>query len=259
MKLARIHRSLIALTTVAAFTFVSDHSTGPARAQASSNSLSTIEGRVILVGDRVAGASVTLYAAGEGTPTEVARSKTDAEGRFQLDARSAPEDSVLYVVAKGPNQAVALMTLLGTSFPKTITVNELTTVASTFTAVRFIKRGHHLRKSARTSDCRREYSQPGRSGDRRLGQSYFGSGQQHLDYDASESEHARLPHQRVCHGRRRRLALPLPPGGNFYRWGDAQEHSRSDGWHRSYAMGQPEGALRVVRRSLPATEGRCPA
>src|SRR5215471_12940653 len=88
MKLARIQRGLIALTTVAAFTFVSDRSTAPARAQASSNSLSTIKGRVILVGNRVAGASVTLYAAGEGTPTEVARSKTDAEGRFQLDARS---------------------------------------------------------------------------------------------------------------------------------------------------------------------------
>ena len=138
MKLARIQRGLIALTIVAAFTFVSDRSTGPARAKASSNSLSTIKGRVILVGNRVSGASVTLYAAGKGTPTEVARSKTDSEGRFQLDARSAPADSVLYVVAKGPNQAVALMTLLGPYFPNTITVNELTTVASTFTAARFI-------------------------------------------------------------------------------------------------------------------------
>jgi hypothetical protein len=138
MKLASIQSGLIALTTIAAFIIVSDRSSGPARAQASSNSSSTIEGRVILVGNGVAGASVTLYAAGEGAPTEVARSKTDAEGRFQLDARSAPKDSVLYVVAKGPNQAVALMMLLGNSFPSTITVNELTTVASTFTAARFI-------------------------------------------------------------------------------------------------------------------------
>src|SRR5215469_7241932 len=77
MKLACIQRGLIALTTVAAFTFVSDRSTGPARAQASSNSSSTIEGRVILAGNRVPGASVTLYAAGEGAPTEVTRSKTE--------------------------------------------------------------------------------------------------------------------------------------------------------------------------------------
>ena len=40
--------------------------------------------------------------------------------------------------AKGPNDAIALMALLGTSVPKTVTVNELTTVASTFTAARFI-------------------------------------------------------------------------------------------------------------------------
>ena len=81
---------------------------------------------------------MTLYAAGEGAPTEVSRTKTDAKERFHFDATSAPKDSVLYAVAKGPNQAVALMTLLGTSFPNTITVNELTTVASTFTAARFI-------------------------------------------------------------------------------------------------------------------------
>jgi hypothetical protein len=93
---------------------------------------------VILAGNRVAGASVTFYAAGEGTPTQVARCKTDAEGRFALDATSAPKDAVLYVVAKGPHPAVALMTLLGNSFPNTVTVNELTTVASTFTAARFI-------------------------------------------------------------------------------------------------------------------------
>ena len=140
MKLARIQHGLIASTTVATFIFVSGRSAGPATAQASSNSNSPgkIEGRVILAGNRVAGASVTLYAAGEGTPTQVARCKTDAEGRFELDATSAPKDTVLYVVAKGPHPAVALMTLLGNSFPNTVTVNELTTVASTFTAARFI-------------------------------------------------------------------------------------------------------------------------
>jgi hypothetical protein len=39
---------------------------------------------------------------------------------------------------KGPNDAIALMTVLGTSLPKMVTVNKLTTVASTFTAARFI-------------------------------------------------------------------------------------------------------------------------
>jgi len=39
---------------------------------------------------------------------------------------------------KGPNDSIALMAVLGTELPKTVTVNELTTVASTFTAARFI-------------------------------------------------------------------------------------------------------------------------
>ncbi len=55
---------------------------------------------------------------------------------------------MLYLVAKGgtpkaaadkgPNEAMALMALLGTEVPKKVTVNELTTVASAFTAARFI-------------------------------------------------------------------------------------------------------------------------
>jgi hypothetical protein len=39
---------------------------------------------------------------------------------------------------RGPAHAVALLSLLGTSLPSKATVNELTTVASTFTAARFI-------------------------------------------------------------------------------------------------------------------------
>ncbi len=56
---------------------------------------------------------------------------------------------MLYLVAKGgtpkagrakglPNAAISLMSVLGPSLPKTVTVNELTTVASAFTAARFI-------------------------------------------------------------------------------------------------------------------------
>jgi hypothetical protein len=45
---------------------------------------------------------------------------------------------VLYVVAKGPKEDVAFLSVLGEKPPATITVNELTTVASAFTAARFI-------------------------------------------------------------------------------------------------------------------------
>lgn len=70
---------------------------------------------------------------------QLAQSKTNASGAFKFNAQKAPKDSVFYLVAKGPNEAVALMSLLGTSLPEKVTVNELTTVASTFTAARFIK------------------------------------------------------------------------------------------------------------------------
>jgi potassium efflux system protein len=68
--------------------------------------------------------------------------------RGSRDAPRQPADSVLYLVAKGgtpkaaadkgPNDAIALMALLGSQLPKTVTVNELSTVASAFTAARFI-------------------------------------------------------------------------------------------------------------------------
>jgi ethanolamine utilization protein EutQ (cupin superfamily) len=95
-------------------------------------------GIVQSAGSPIAGSTVTLYATGTGAPTQLAQGKTDPKGAFKLNAKNAPKDSVLYVVAKGPKEGVALMSLLGTSAPKKITVNELTTVASAFTAARFI-------------------------------------------------------------------------------------------------------------------------
>ncbi len=108
----------------------------------------SLVGSVQVAGSSVAGVTVTLYASGTGAPAQLAQGKTDGDGAFKLDGGQAPEGSVLYVVAnggtpkaaeaKGPNEALALMALLGTTLPKTVTVNELTTVASTFCAARFI-------------------------------------------------------------------------------------------------------------------------
>ena len=107
-----------------------------------------ITGNVEGARSRITGATVVLYAAGEGAPTLLAQGKTDGNGAFKLNVKQAPKGSVLYLIAKGgtpkavaakgSNDAIALMALLGTSLPKTVTVNELTTVASAFTAARFI-------------------------------------------------------------------------------------------------------------------------
>ena len=89
-----------------------------------------------------------------------------------------------------------------------------------------------------------------------MGQGASGPAQQHPDHDARELEHTRLPHQRLRHRGRRRLARTLPQGRNPDRWCAAEEHARSNGRHRAKAVGEREGALRVVQRSLPAAERR---
>src|SRR5271157_6236698 len=93
-----------------------------------------LAGNVQGAGLPIAGSTVTLYAASTDAPTQLAQGKTDDSGTFTLTYGDAPVDSVLYVIAKGgtpkvaadkgPNDAIALMTVLGTSLPKTVTVNE---------------------------------------------------------------------------------------------------------------------------------------
>ena len=107
-----------------------------------------LAGSVQGAGKPIAGSTVTLFAAGMGAPTQLAQGKTDAQGAFKVNYADAPTDRVLYITAKGgtleaaaanhPNDVIALMTLLGTARPTSVTVNELTTVASAFTAARFI-------------------------------------------------------------------------------------------------------------------------
>jgi hypothetical protein len=104
---------------------------------------------VLGAGAPIADSTVTLFAASAGAPKQLAQAKTGADGRFTVDAGDPPgKDGVLYLIAKGgtpkaaenkgANEAIALLALLPPSLPNTVTVNELTTVASAFTAARFI-------------------------------------------------------------------------------------------------------------------------
>jgi len=107
-----------------------------------------IAGKVQAVGSPITGSTVTLYAAGTGARMQLAQSKTDDKGIFRLTVRKMPSDSILYVVARGgtpkasqiqsPNDAIALLAVLGTMPPKAITVNEFTTVASVWTSAQFL-------------------------------------------------------------------------------------------------------------------------
>ncbi|HXJ36767.1 MAG TPA: hypothetical protein VMS22_22250 [Candidatus Eisenbacteria bacterium] len=108
-----------------------------------------LKGQVLGGGAPIVNSTVTLWAASVGAPKQLAQAHTGADGRFALSAAGAPEkDVVLYLVAKGgrptvsktaaDNPAIALMTMLGAKPPGNLTINELTTVASVFTAARFM-------------------------------------------------------------------------------------------------------------------------
>ena len=108
-----------------------------------------IDGQAQIGGGPLASSIVTLWAASAGAPKQLAQTKTSTDGRFELRSAESPgKDAVLYLVAKGGvptikkgsgnNPAIALLTVLGNKRPEKVVVNELTTVASAFTAARFL-------------------------------------------------------------------------------------------------------------------------
>ena len=108
-----------------------------------------VAGKVQGAGSPIAESTVTLYAASTGAPQQLAQGQTDANGAFKLSAKPAPAESVLYVIARGgipvaavnsgASDSIGLLTVLGTSAPRKITVNEFTTVASVWTCAQFLK------------------------------------------------------------------------------------------------------------------------
>ena len=184
-----------------------------------------------------------------------------------LAPRKTPgKDIVLYVVAEGgvatveqgggDNPAIALLTMLGNAPPAEVVVNELTTVASAFTAAQFIN-GEAI--SGNPLGLRIAAGNVPNLVDPVTG----GWGKVILDplnstqtTTLANLEHAGLADHRLRHRGQRRLARPLPQGRHPSRRSDAQEHTRGDGRHRPRAVGKRERTLRVVRRSLPTTERR---
>jgi hypothetical protein len=118
-----------------------------------------LEGQVLGANAPISNATVTLWAASDTNPVELAQTKSDAAGRFKLSSAAAPgSDSNLYVVAiggeptankkSGNNEAIALMAALGSAPPANVTINEMTTIASVWTHAQFLDgtviKGHAL-------------------------------------------------------------------------------------------------------------------
>jgi hypothetical protein len=106
-----------------------------------------IKGQVLGGGAPIAGSKVTLYAATAGEPKQLARTKTDQQGQFEVRVTGAPADSSLYLLAfggepklsgEGDNPAIALLAVLGNKPPAHVVLNEMTTVASVWTNAQFL-------------------------------------------------------------------------------------------------------------------------
>ena len=108
------------------------------------SSAAGLQGQVLGTGAPIASSTVTLWAASAGAPKQLAQAKTGADGRFSLNTPVAPStDTSLYLVAKGgqasankgggDNPAIALIAVLGSKPPTSVTINEFTTVASVWT------------------------------------------------------------------------------------------------------------------------------
>ena len=106
-----------------------------------------VSGRVTGSGEPISNATVTLWAASAGAPSKLGQGKTGSDGRFSIKPSGGrPEGSVLYLIAKGgvphgqktENPAIALLAVLGTEAPTSVTVNEFTTIASVWTGAQFL-------------------------------------------------------------------------------------------------------------------------
>ena len=108
----------------------------------------SIKGQVLGGGAPIAKSTVTLWEASAAAPKHLGQTKTNDDGRFEVRAKGAGKDGILYLVAtggmpkaskaSGDNPAIALLAVVGSNPPARVTINELTTVASAFTNARFI-------------------------------------------------------------------------------------------------------------------------
>jgi len=111
------------------------------------NAAERLIGTVLGGGAPIAGSTVTLWSAGANAPTQLAKAKSGADGRFEMNVSASPAGTILYVVANGgvptarkgtgENPAIGLLAVLGSTPPPQITVNEFTTIASVWTHTQF--------------------------------------------------------------------------------------------------------------------------
>ena len=118
----------------------------------------TIKGQVLGGGAPIARSTVRLWEASADAPKQLDQAKTNDDGRFEVRAKGAKRDSILYLVASGgvpkagkadgDNPSIALLAVVGNNPPANVVINEMTTVASVWTSAQFLDetslKGHDL-------------------------------------------------------------------------------------------------------------------
>ncbi len=107
-----------------------------------------IKGQVMGGGAPIAKSTVTLWEASADAPKKISETKTSDDGRFELRAKDAHSDCILYLTAdggvpkaskaNGDNPAIALLAIVGNTPSASVTINEFTTVASVWTNAQFL-------------------------------------------------------------------------------------------------------------------------
>ena len=116
---------------------------------APANAAESIGGQVLGAGSPIANSTVTLWVATANAPKQLGQARTGADGHFAISSASGSGgDGSLYLIAKGgqptaskasgDNSAIVLLSVLGRQAPATVTINEMTTVASVWTHNQFI-------------------------------------------------------------------------------------------------------------------------
>ena len=88
---------------------------------------------------------VTLFEATLGEPTELGHATTDGSGRFSIRYTRSTSRTIFFVQADVA-EGVEFVTELGQNLPASVTINELTTVAASYSMAQFYRTGHDLRQ-----------------------------------------------------------------------------------------------------------------
>ena len=84
--------------------------------------------------------NVTLFEATAGTPKELGQTRSDSFGHFLVTSANDSSASIFFITAD-VYVGVQFVAVLGPNLPSNVTINELTTVAASYSMVQFYRTG----------------------------------------------------------------------------------------------------------------------